>query len=84
MYANQPEQVGHALQNAGQCFMDLYGRALNAGEKEKSDEYLVKGMMLLYECAGRFRKTPAGKRAASAWKAKKKDFEEAEARMGRS
>ncbi|NJN14518.1 MAG: hypothetical protein HC813_02505 [Planctomycetes bacterium] len=43
--------VPGALQNAGQCLLDMAERAKD--NQAASDEYLVQGMKLLAECAGR-------------------------------
>jgi hypothetical protein len=80
MYPDQPEYVAHSLQNAGQCFMDLYGRALNQGDIPASDELLIKSMKLMYECAGRFGRTAPGVAARKIYRAKKADLEKAEER----
>ena len=81
MYPDEPEYVAHSLQNAGQCFLDLHGHAKNKGDMNASDQLLVKGMKLLYECAGRFGKTGSGSRARTTYRTNKAAMEEAEGRL---
>jgi len=66
--------VAAALQNAGNCFIDMSLRLLDK-EPAKSDEYLVKGMKLLYDCAARHKGTPAGRGAAKVYREHKKRYE---------
>ncbi len=80
MYPDQPAYVAHALLNAGQCFLDMSGRAQNDNEPKKSDEYLVKAMKLLAQCAGRYKGQPPASAAAKAFLAHKKRFDEIQAK----
>jgi tetratricopeptide (TPR) repeat protein len=78
MYPDQPAYVAHALLNAGQCFLDMSGRAVN--DQAKSDKYLVKAMKLLAQCAGRYRGQPPAAAAAKAYRANKKRYDEIQAK----
>ncbi|MHC4971072.1 MAG: tetratricopeptide repeat protein [Planctomycetota bacterium] len=78
MYPDQPAYVAHALFNAGQCFLDMSGRA--ADDQAKSDKYLVSAMKLFAQCAGRYRGQPPAVGAAKAYRANKKRYEEIRAK----
>lgn len=82
MYPDQPAYVAHALFNAGQCFLDMSGRADNANEKEKADQYLVKAMKLFAQCARRYRGQPPATGAAKAYRTHKKRYDEIQAKEG--
>jgi tetratricopeptide (TPR) repeat protein len=79
MYPNEPGYVAHSLLNAGQCFLDMSGRALDV-DKAKSDQYLVNAMKLLAQCAGRYRGSEPAGAAAKAYRANKKRFDEIQAK----
>ena len=80
LYPDVPAQVAHALQNAGQCFLDMSGREKD--DQAKSDELLVTGMKLLAECAGRHKSSPAARSARVTYKKRKADLEAAKKRLG--
>ena len=79
MYPNEPGFVAHSLLNAGQCFLDMSGRALDV-DKVKSDQYLVNAMRLLAQCARRYRGYDPARAAAKAYRAHKKRFGELQAK----
>ena len=72
--------AAHALRNAGQCFLDMSGRAKTTDAKA-SDELFLKGMDLLAQCAGRHRSTTAGREAATAYRQRKGELEAARKRV---
>lgn len=79
LYADEPGYVANALQNCGQCFLDLSGRAKDQAAK---DDLLIKGMKLLGDCAGRYRGYAAAREAAKAYRDNKAAFDEARRRAG--
>jgi hypothetical protein len=70
-------QVPHGLRNAGQCFIDLHQQELNKTNQAKADEYLIKGMKLLGECAGRYKTSGYYKEAARVYNQYKPKYDEA-------
>ncbi|MHC4225430.1 MAG: tetratricopeptide repeat protein [Planctomycetota bacterium] len=70
-------QVPHGLRNAGQCFIDLHQQELNRTNQVKADEYLIKGMKLLGECAGRHKTSGYYKEAARVYNQHKADYDAA-------
>ena len=79
MFPNEPGYVAHSLLNAGQCFLDMSGRTL-ATDQALSDEYLVKAMRLLAQCAGRHKGSQPARGAAKAYRANKKRYDEIQAK----
>jgi tetratricopeptide (TPR) repeat protein len=79
LYTDEPAFVASSLQNCGQCFLDLSGRAKDQAEK---DALLIKGMRLLGECAGRYRGTGSAREAAKTHRANKAAYDEARRRAG--
>lgn len=80
LYPGESAQVAGALQNAGQCFLDMAGRVKN--DQPASDGHLVNGMKLLAECATRYKGTAAASAAGSSYMKSKAAYEEALARRG--
>ncbi|MHC4547967.1 MAG: tetratricopeptide repeat protein [Planctomycetota bacterium] len=75
MYPGESGYVAQALLNAGNCFLDMSGRA-QAEDQAKSDGYLVKAMKLFAQCAGRHRGREAARAAATAYRTHKKRYDE--------
>jgi len=82
MYEDQTAFVADALLNAGQCFMDLSAQAENRTDTPAADDFLIKGMKLLYECAANHRGTASGQKAAQTWTQNKSKLAAAEGRAG--
>ena len=79
LFPNERDQAAHSLLNAGQCFLDLSDRAKD--DADQRDVYLVKGMKLLRECAGRHRGRAPARAAALAFRRRKAAYEAALARI---
>lgn len=79
MFTEERGFVANALQNAGQCFIDLSARQ---EDETKRDKMLVQGMKLLAECAGRYRGEAAARAAAVAYRKNKADYQAARKRLG--
>ena len=61
MYPGESGHVSNSLQNAGQCFLNLYEGAKSDDEK-KANQYLREGMKLLKQAGGsRYRNSAARK-----------------------
>jgi len=73
MFPNESSMVADALQNAGQCFLDMAGR--QAEDKEKSNELFMRGMSLLGECIARHRGTGAAVRATRTYRDNKARYD---------
>lgn len=80
LYPNESNYVANALLNAGQCFLDMSMRVKD--DQAKQDQYLVHGMKLLAECAGRHRGSTPARNAATTYRKNKAMYEEALKRLG--
>lgn len=80
LYPDEAIYVANALLNAGQCFLDMSGREKD--DQTASDELLVRGMKLLFECAGRHKGSSPARSAKSTYFKHKKDLEAAKKRLG--
>lgn len=78
LYSDERGYVGTALLNAGNCFIDLAGKALNEQSQAEHDDLLVKGMKLIIDAGQRY-----GQRAARAvYKKNKPEYDAAKKRLG--
>ncbi len=80
LYPGATAHVAGALQNAGQCFIDMAGRVKN--DQAASDSHLINGMKLLAECATRHKGSASASAAGSSYMKNKAAYEEAVARRG--
>jgi len=75
LYPDERDHVANCLLNAGNCFIDMAGKAQNAGNQELYSEYLVKGMLLISECGLKYKGSSAARQAGVVWKRNRAAYE---------
>lgn len=75
LYPDERGYVANSLLNAGNCFIDMAGKAQNQGDEKLYCEYMIKGMLLISECGLKYKGTAAARQAGAVWKRNRAAYE---------
>jgi tetratricopeptide (TPR) repeat protein len=78
LYTDERGYVGGALLNAGNCFIDMAGQAMNDNDQAAHDDLFIKGMKLIIEAGSRY----GASGAKAIYKKNKAEYDKARARTG--